>query len=131
MAILCTSERPRDLLKQIERLIAENRIAAWKHQRIAKTDRFTLVTSNAQLAEMAWFRAEIRKSELNFYITANEGISITKEIFGAYHQSLTKIFSDHETSLDFIRVASPPVPLRGVGTMVWDDMGPNGWNGKI
>ena len=89
-----------------------------------------LVTSDKQLAETAWFRGETHRSELNFYITANEGVSITKEIFQAYHQSFAKIFADHEASLDFIRVTSPPIPLRGFGIKVWDDMGPSGWNGK-
>ena len=130
MAILCTSERPRELLKQIERLIVESRIAAWKHQRIANTDRFTLVTSNEQLADKAWFRAETSRSKLNFYITPNAGISITKEIFQAYHRSFASIFAEFEESLDFVRVSSPPIPLLGLRTAVWDDLGPNGWNGK-
>ena len=130
MAIQCTSVRPRELLKQIERLIVENRITAWKYQRIANSDRFTLVTSDEQLADKAWFRAEIRRSELNFYITPNDGISITKEIFQAYHRSFATIFTEHEESLDYVRVSSPPIPLRGLRTAVWDDMGPNSWDGK-
>jgi hypothetical protein len=130
MAILCTSERPRELLKQIERLIAENRIIAWKQHRIANTDRFTLVTSNEQLADKAWFRGETSRSSLNFYITPNAGISITKEIFQAYHRSFASIFTEYEESLDFVRVSSPPIPLRGLRASVWDDMVPNGWDGK-
>jgi hypothetical protein len=130
MGILCTSARPRELLKQIERFITENRITAWKHQRIANTDRFTLVTSNEQLADKSWFRAEMSRSALNFYITPNAGISVTKEIFQAYHQSFATIFTEHEESLDFVRVSSPPIPLLGLRTVVWDDMGPNGWDGK-
>jgi len=130
MAILCTSVRPRELLRQIERLIAENRVTAWKHQRIANNDRFTLVTSDEQLADKAWFRAETSRSKLNFYITPNAGISITKEIFQAYHRSFASIFTEYEETLDFVRASSPPIPLRGVGTLAWDDMGPNGWDGK-
>lgn len=103
MAVLVLTANPQALLTAVRKGIDDGAINTWNYD--ADGD-FTHVTADKQWAGKAWLRPSLQQGVLVFGLVGQEGVQMTKAIYGVFHGRFIEMLLTHFDTMFTTAVAS-------------------------
>jgi len=92
MAIYVFTAKPSTLLASITKAIDDEEIDTWEYD---KDGDFTHSAASGQWANKAWLRPAVQSGALVFGLLGQEGVKMTKPVYGVYHGRFIEMLLTH------------------------------------